>query len=70
MNYMKVAVLKTTDHLGIPSDVLVAGSISETFQHRCSALEMAGRNHGSRTHDRRVHHGAGRAQLHSGPTRR
>lgn len=58
---MKVTVLKTTGHLGVPFDVLVTGSVSETFQHRCSTLEMAGRNHGSRTHDRRVHHGAGRA---------
>lgn len=66
---MKVAVFKTTNHLGIPSDVLVAGSVPETFQHRCSTLEMAGRNHGSRTHDCRVHHGARRAQLYSGPTR-
>lgn len=67
---MKVAVLEAADHPGVPFDVAVTGGIPKAIVHGHYAPEMAGRNHGSRSHDRGVHHGAGCAELHSGAARR
>lgn len=67
---MKVAVLETIDHPGVPSDITLASRVYETVEHRCHPPGMAGRNHGSWTHDRGVHHGNRCAELHFGATRR
>ena len=49
---MKVAVPETIDHPGVPLDITLAGRLPKTVEHGFYALDMAGRNHGSRTRDR------------------
>lgn len=49
---MKVAVPETIDHPGVPFDITLAGRVPKTVEHGFYALNMAGRNHGSRTRDR------------------
>lgn len=66
---MKVAVLETVDHPGVPSDITLASRVYETVEHRCHPPEMAGWNQGSWTHDRGVHHSDRCAKLHFGATR-
>lgn len=67
---MKVAVPEAIDHPGVPLDITLAGRVPEAVEHGFYAPNMAGRNHGSRTLDRRVHHSVRSAELHSGAIRR